>query len=57
MDHFLHFIELNMEINMNLNQALKQANLVNLCGARFTDSYDIMVPINPDIIVSQDPPI
>ena len=46
-----------MENNMNLNQELKPTNLVNLCEARFTDSYDIMVPINPDIIVSQDPSI
>ena len=46
-----------MANHMNLNHVLKPANLVNLCEARFTDSYDIMVPINPDIIESQDPSI
>ena len=46
-----------MANHINLNHVLKAANLVDQCEARFTDSYDIMVPINPDIIVPQDPSI
>jgi hypothetical protein len=46
------FYSLNMANQINLNHVLKSANLVNQCEARFTDSYDIMVPINPNIIAS-----
>ena len=46
-----------MANHTNLNHELMSTNLVNQCASRFTGSYDIMVPINPDIIVPQDPSI
>ena len=46
-----------MANHANLNHVRTSANIVKQCATRFTGFYDILVPINPDIIVPRDPSI